>query len=527
MSRIHANNFDTTLNGGITNVATSMTLTSVTGFPTIGAGVTCNLTLEDGSTIEIVKATARSGFVITIVRAQESTTGVAWTSGATVSLRATADSIDSKQDTLSAASLTAVTVATGDKVLIQDVSDSNNLKTVTAQSIADLASVGSTTLLQTGTSNGNTALLKAYDIDGSAYTTFGTLTAGNTPTFDINTATTIGSAEITHPGGTDVLVADGGSGRSSHTAYAVICGGTTSTGAQQSIASVGTSGQVLASNGPGLLPTFQTVAGTGDVVGPGSATDESIARFDGTTGKLLQNTTGCILSDAGAMVLTSSITTSGAGIFTTSAVKVHSGNTPVTSNTACGLSTMSVSGGGASSNSAFGSGSLSALTSGDNNTGCGYNTLNLMTTGSGSSGFGTSSLSVVTADNCTAAGFNSLVSVSTGAQNCGFGVGTGLTGPTDAVTLTTGSSNTLLGYRAGVDTASTIGVIAIGADAVATKSTGSTSGTNGPGIAIGSATFPVGFRGDGTIYSAVGSLSGYARVKWNGVQYKIPLYADV
>lgn len=47
--------------------------------------------------------------------------------------------IDSKQATLSGASFTAVTVATDDKILIQDTSDSNNLKTVTAQSIADLS----------------------------------------------------------------------------------------------------------------------------------------------------------------------------------------------------------------------------------------------------------------------------------------------------------------------------------------------------------------------------------------------------
>lgn len=60
-------------------------------------------------------------------------------------------------------------------------------------------------------------------------------------------------------GGTDVAVADGGTGRSSHTAYAVLCGGTTTTAAQQSIASVGSSGQVLTSNGAGALPTFQSV----------------------------------------------------------------------------------------------------------------------------------------------------------------------------------------------------------------------------------------------------------------------------
>ena len=63
--------------------------------------------------------------------------------------------------------------------------------------------------------------------------------------------------------GTDIAVADGGSGRSTATAYAVICGGTTSTAAHQSIASVGTSGQVFTSNGAGALPTFQAASGGG------------------------------------------------------------------------------------------------------------------------------------------------------------------------------------------------------------------------------------------------------------------------
>lgn len=46
------------------------------------------------------------------------------------------------QELLSGATLTGVTVATDDLVLIQDTSDSKNLKTVTAQSIADLGGGG-------------------------------------------------------------------------------------------------------------------------------------------------------------------------------------------------------------------------------------------------------------------------------------------------------------------------------------------------------------------------------------------------
>lgn len=57
------------------------------------------------------------------------------------------------------------------------------------------------------------------------------------------------------------VVAGGGTGDTSFTAYAVICGGTTTTGALQSIASVGSSGNVLTSNGAGALPTFQAPAG--------------------------------------------------------------------------------------------------------------------------------------------------------------------------------------------------------------------------------------------------------------------------
>lgn len=86
---------------------------------------------------------------------------------------------------------------------------------------------------------------------------------------------------IYRAGGTDVVVADGGTGVSSATAYAVLCGGTTSTGALQSIASVGTSGQVLTSNGAGALPTFQT-GGTGAWVFISSATASGTATIDFT-----------------------------------------------------------------------------------------------------------------------------------------------------------------------------------------------------------------------------------------------------
>lgn len=50
--------------------------------------------------------------------------------------------------------------------------------------------------IRTRTSAGNTVLLQAYDVDGAAYTTFGTLTANNTPTLDFSSAVTFNGSTL-------------------------------------------------------------------------------------------------------------------------------------------------------------------------------------------------------------------------------------------------------------------------------------------------------------------------------------------
>jgi len=60
---------------------------------------------------------------------------------------------------------------------------------------------------------------------------------------------------------------------------------------------IGSTGQVLTVAGG--VPTWATPA-TGDVTGPASSTDNAIARFDSTTGKIIQNS-AITLSDAGAL----------------------------------------------------------------------------------------------------------------------------------------------------------------------------------------------------------------------------------
>lgn len=78
------------------------------------------------------------------------------------------------QEEISGASLTSATVATDDKVLIQDTSNSNNLKTVTAQSIADLASGGAIVKLSAKTiSAASEVTFEAADgLDASIYDYF-------------------------------------------------------------------------------------------------------------------------------------------------------------------------------------------------------------------------------------------------------------------------------------------------------------------------------------------------------------------
>ncbi len=56
--------------------------------------------------------------------------------------------------------------------------------------------------------------------------------------------------------GNVITVPYGGTGVASTMAYSVLCGGTTSTGALQSVASLGTTGQVLTSLGAGALPIW-------------------------------------------------------------------------------------------------------------------------------------------------------------------------------------------------------------------------------------------------------------------------------
>ena len=101
MAVLYTNNASTTLASGITASNISLSLATGAGalFPAITAPDFAYVTLVDSSNnIEIVKVTARSGDVLTVVRAQEGTTARSFATGSKVDLRVTAAGLTNKLD---------------------------------------------------------------------------------------------------------------------------------------------------------------------------------------------------------------------------------------------------------------------------------------------------------------------------------------------------------------------------------------------------------------------------------------------
>ncbi len=100
---------------------------------------------------------------------------------------------------------------------------------------------------------------------------------------------------VAPPSGT-VRVDQGGTGVTSLTAYAVLCGGTGPTEDVQQVAGVGTSGQVLMSAGAGTLPSWQTApTNTGPQGATGPAGADGADGPQGATGPAPSGATGDVV----------------------------------------------------------------------------------------------------------------------------------------------------------------------------------------------------------------------------------------
>ena len=284
--------------------------------------------------------------------------------------------------------------------------------------------------------------------------------------------------------------------------------------------------------------------GTGDVVGPASSTNNYVAIYSGTTGKLLKN---------GGYAIIDTVEIGRGG---------KTGGTNNTNNVALGLDTLnSVNSGAGTNNTAVGYQAANAITSGAQNTVIGSLAGQGTVTGNNNVYIGyqagknnTGTANVVIGGNTsnaastaytgnTIVGSTAAGGVITGANNTMFGylVGNSLTsasnsviigaaagnsGATGGADISSGAGNTFVGDRASGSNTACANAIAIGRDAVATFATGTSSGTFGPGFSLGSAAYPVGFRGDGTIIPSTAGGAGFLKAKINGTQYYLPLFAD-
>jgi hypothetical protein len=141
--------------------------------------------------------------------------------------------------------------------------------------------------LRTGTGNGNTLLLQAYDTDG-AYETFMSFTAGSTPSCGLSDSVTKGGGYIYRAGGTDVPVTDGGTGLSAGTSGGIpYYSGTTTMGSSGAL----TDSVLLVGGGAGNPPTpLAAGLGTSTTILHGNASGEptwaAVNIVNDTTGTL-------------------------------------------------------------------------------------------------------------------------------------------------------------------------------------------------------------------------------------------------
>lgn len=183
MTQLFANNISTTLNGAITAVATSIVVTSGAGMPSPSGGDYFLLTITDGTNVEIVKCTSRATETLTVVRAQESTSGFAFADLNAVELRWTAAVAQdaakkSETQTFTAAQRGSVTVLT-DAASIDTNLALNNFFSVTLAGNRTLANPTNIVAGQSG------SIFITQDATGTrtmAYGSFWDFNGGTAPT---------------------------------------------------------------------------------------------------------------------------------------------------------------------------------------------------------------------------------------------------------------------------------------------------------------------------------------------------------
>jgi hypothetical protein len=166
MTVLYNNNATTTLDGGITAVATSITVVDASVFPAVSSPDVIYLTIVGTSALEIIQVTDITGNVLTAVRGQDGTTGIALDSGDRVDLRMTAAMLnDLKIDAAVDAALGTPTSGVGTNLTgtatnftASNVTTNANMTGHVTSSGSNVTSLGSFTVAQLSSAISNATL---------------------------------------------------------------------------------------------------------------------------------------------------------------------------------------------------------------------------------------------------------------------------------------------------------------------------------------------------------------------------------
>ena len=196
---LFTNNAATTLASSILVGATSLTVVAGQGalFPTLAGSAYfyCTLSNTAGTTIEIVKVTARSTDTFTIVRAQDNTTASAFSAGDKVELRLTAidlqnfPQLDSTNTFASAQTFSSAPIITPLSGLLK----ANTSSAITAATAGTdyVAPATATSFTATQTFTGSTTALAAIFTNAAEVTTVSATAATGTINYDVTTQSVI------------------------------------------------------------------------------------------------------------------------------------------------------------------------------------------------------------------------------------------------------------------------------------------------------------------------------------------------